>query len=163
MRYWPLKKISVVSGNDLRRAWRGEDPFKGWAVHFELSPEAGRASARSPRRTSARSRRSSWTTRSCPLPRSRARSGARGRSRELHEGERGRSRAQAALRRAQGRRQGHRGADRRTIPRLDSIRKGITASIVGFLAVMIFMVVYYKGSGINAVLALAMNVVILLG
>ena len=46
---------------------------------------------------------------------------------------------------------------------LDSIRKGILASAVGFAAVMIFMVVYYKGSGLNAVLALALNVVILLG
>ena len=46
---------------------------------------------------------------------------------------------------------------------LDSIRKGIMASIVGFALVMVFMVVYYKGSGVNAVIALALNVVILLG
>ena len=45
----------------------------------------------------------------------------------------------------------------------DSIRKGVTASIVGMLAVMIFMLVYYKGAGINADLALFLNLVILLG
>ncbi|MBS1816158.1 MAG: protein translocase subunit SecD [Acidobacteria bacterium] len=45
----------------------------------------------------------------------------------------------------------------------DSIRKGVTASIVGMLAVMIFMLIYYKGAGINADLALILNLVILLG
>jgi preprotein translocase subunit SecD len=45
----------------------------------------------------------------------------------------------------------------------DSIRKGVTASIVGMLAVMIFMLVYYRGAGINADLALFLNLVILLG
>ena len=45
----------------------------------------------------------------------------------------------------------------------DSIRKGVTAAIVGMLAVMIFMLVYYHGAGINADLALFLNLVILLG
>jgi preprotein translocase subunit SecD len=45
----------------------------------------------------------------------------------------------------------------------DSIRKGVLASIVGMLAVMIFMLVYYHGAGINADLALILNLVILLG
>jgi preprotein translocase subunit SecD len=45
----------------------------------------------------------------------------------------------------------------------DSIRSGVLASIVGFLAVMVFMLVYYRLSGLNAVLALALNVLILLG
>jgi preprotein translocase subunit SecD len=45
----------------------------------------------------------------------------------------------------------------------DSIRQGIMASIVGMLAVMIFMLVYYRGAGINADLALFLNLVILLG
>jgi preprotein translocase subunit SecD len=45
----------------------------------------------------------------------------------------------------------------------DSIREGVTAAIVGVLVVMGFMLVYYKGSGINADLALFLNLVILLG
>jgi len=45
----------------------------------------------------------------------------------------------------------------------DSIRKGVTASIVGMLAVMIFMLIYYRGAGINADLALFLNLVLLLG
>jgi preprotein translocase subunit SecD len=45
----------------------------------------------------------------------------------------------------------------------DSIREGITAAIVGILVVMIFMLIYYRSSGINADLALILNLVILLG
>ena len=43
----------------------------------------------------------------------------------------------------------------------DSIRHGVVASIVGLLAVMGFMLVYYRGSGINANVALALNLLIL--
>ena len=45
----------------------------------------------------------------------------------------------------------------------DSIRHGIIAAVVGMLAVMIFMLVYYRGAGINADLALILNLIILLG
>jgi preprotein translocase subunit SecD len=45
----------------------------------------------------------------------------------------------------------------------DSIRSGITAAVVGVVLVMIFMLFYYRGSGINADVALILNLVILLG
>ncbi len=45
----------------------------------------------------------------------------------------------------------------------DSIKEGVTAAVVGVLVVMIFMLVYYRGSGINADLALLLNLIILLG
>ncbi len=45
----------------------------------------------------------------------------------------------------------------------DSIREGVTAAIVGVLLVWAFMLVYYRGAGINADLALFLNLVILLG
>jgi preprotein translocase subunit SecD len=44
----------------------------------------------------------------------------------------------------------------------DSIRHGVQASIVSLLVVLVFMVVYYRLSGINAVVALLFNLVILL-
>jgi preprotein translocase subunit SecD len=44
----------------------------------------------------------------------------------------------------------------------DSIRHGVQASILSLLVVMIFMVFYYRSSGVNAVLALIINLVILL-
>jgi preprotein translocase subunit SecD len=44
----------------------------------------------------------------------------------------------------------------------DSIRHGVQASVVSLLAVMIFMVIYYRISGVNAVVALLLNLLILL-
>jgi preprotein translocase subunit SecD len=45
----------------------------------------------------------------------------------------------------------------------DSIRSGVRATVIGMAAVLIFMLVYYRGAGINADLALIMNLIILLG
>ena len=45
----------------------------------------------------------------------------------------------------------------------DSIRSGVWASAVGLGLVIVFMLIYYKASGINAVVALIFNLVILLG
>ena len=45
----------------------------------------------------------------------------------------------------------------------DSIRQGVRAAIIGMVAVMIFMLFYYRAAGINANLGLFLNLVILLG
>ena len=45
----------------------------------------------------------------------------------------------------------------------DSIRSGVIASVVGLLLVIFFMLGYYKLSGVNAVVALVFNLIILLG
>jgi preprotein translocase subunit SecD len=45
----------------------------------------------------------------------------------------------------------------------DSIRSGMTAAVIGMVAVLIFMLIYYRGAGINADIALIMNLIILLG
>jgi preprotein translocase subunit SecD len=46
---------------------------------------------------------------------------------------------------------------------LDSIRKGVLASIVGMILVFIATVFYYRLAGVNAVVALILNAIILLG
>jgi preprotein translocase subunit SecD len=45
----------------------------------------------------------------------------------------------------------------------DSIRSGLIASTVGLLLIVVFMLVYYQLSGVNAVVALLFNLIILLG
>ena len=45
----------------------------------------------------------------------------------------------------------------------DSIRNGLLASLVALLLVVSFMLVYYKLSGVNAILVLALNVVLTIG
>ncbi len=45
----------------------------------------------------------------------------------------------------------------------DSIRSGVQAAVYGMLAVLIFMLIYYRWAGVNADIALILNLVILLG
>jgi len=45
----------------------------------------------------------------------------------------------------------------------DSIKAGVRAAVFGMLAVLIFMLIYYRGAGINADVALIFNLIILLG
>jgi preprotein translocase subunit SecD len=45
----------------------------------------------------------------------------------------------------------------------DSVRAGIIASLMGLLFVTLFMLVYYKLAGINALVSIALNLLILLG
>ncbi len=44
----------------------------------------------------------------------------------------------------------------------DSIRAGLAASMAGLMAVALFMLLYYRASGVNAVVAVALNLLILL-
>jgi preprotein translocase subunit SecD len=45
----------------------------------------------------------------------------------------------------------------------DSVRAGVIASVSGLVVVAIFMLVYYRLSGINAIVAVGMNLLILMG
>jgi preprotein translocase subunit SecD len=45
----------------------------------------------------------------------------------------------------------------------DSVVRGVRAALSGLIAVMLFMLVYYKLSGLNANVALLLNILILLG
>jgi preprotein translocase subunit SecD len=45
----------------------------------------------------------------------------------------------------------------------DSIRSGVRAAVYGMLVVLIFMLVYYRWAGVNADIALILNLIILLG
>jgi preprotein translocase subunit SecD len=45
----------------------------------------------------------------------------------------------------------------------ESIHQGVLAAIAGMVVVMVFMLIYYRGAGVNADLALVLNLIILLG
>lgn len=45
----------------------------------------------------------------------------------------------------------------------DSIRAGVFASLIGFLTIVAFMVFWYRWSGLNAIVALTVNVIVMLG
>jgi preprotein translocase subunit SecD len=42
----------------------------------------------------------------------------------------------------------------------DSIRAGVTASLAGLIFIVIFMLIYYRGAGVNAVIALVLNLIL---
>jgi preprotein translocase subunit SecD len=44
----------------------------------------------------------------------------------------------------------------------DSIRAGVRASVVGLALVVVFMLFYYRGAGVNAVVALILNMILML-
>lgn len=44
----------------------------------------------------------------------------------------------------------------------DSIRSGVRASLFGLLFVVVFMLFYYRGAGVNAVVALILNMILML-
>ncbi|HZI61341.1 MAG TPA: protein translocase subunit SecD [Pyrinomonadaceae bacterium] len=44
----------------------------------------------------------------------------------------------------------------------DSIRAGVRASLYGLAFVVLFMLIYYRGSGVNAVVALLLNMILML-
>ncbi len=44
----------------------------------------------------------------------------------------------------------------------DSIRSGMIAGLAGLIAVIVVMLIYYKGAGVNAVVALILNAIILI-
>lgn len=45
----------------------------------------------------------------------------------------------------------------------DSIRSGVTASLAGLALVIVFMLAYYKLSGLNAIIAMICNLIVLIG
>ncbi len=167
--WWPLKKVSTVVGSDLTRAQREQGSMNEWVVGFALTRDAGRRFEAATRENLKKKMaiilggvRSKQVV-SAPVIQDviRDRGIIRGGNFTLESTE------DLALKLRSG-------AiptevtiiEERTVGPslgLDSIRAGIVASLVGFLAVMVFVLIYYRLSGINAMIALAFNVVLLLG
>jgi preprotein translocase subunit SecD len=158
-----VSRTSVVTGNDLRNATPQNNPAQGgWMVTFELSRDAGRIFG-------------SFTESHIGQPLAvvldnKVREWANIKGRIEDQGEiEGRFSQVEAQNLALVLRSGALPAsvsisEEQVIgPSLgaDSIHHGIVASITGFLLVAGFMLVYYRGAGINAVVALLLNLVIL--
>ncbi|HXV76436.1 MAG TPA: protein translocase subunit SecD [Candidatus Polarisedimenticolaceae bacterium] len=166
--WWPLKRVSTVAGRDLRDARRSADEWGDPAVSFELTQEAGKRFEIATRENLGRKMAivlggaDSKTVISAPV--------IEGIIRD--QGViRGGFDVQRADDLAIKLRSGAIPTDvtileERTVgPSLgrDSIRSGLAAGLAGFLGVMLFMLAYYRLSGINAVIALALNVLLVFG
>ena len=162
--YYLLRKAAIVTGRDLRTARRGQGQFGEPVVNFYLIPSGGDKFAEF---TAAHVGDPAaivldGNVISAPVIRSRIRD----------EGYiEGNFDIETAEDLALSLRAGALPAsinylEERTVgPSLgrDSIVHGVRAGVVGLILVVLFMIVYYKASGLNAVFALLLNVVILLG
>jgi len=166
--WWPLQSIAAIVGNDLRSARRGADAMQRNVVDFVLSPEAGKrfqvATRENVRKKMAIVLGSAKGKVVISAPVINDVISDRGQIS-------GRFDVKSAEDLALKLRSGAIPTavtiiEERTVgPSLgkDSIRAGVFASLLGFVGVAVFMLIYYRLSGVNAVIALLMNVVLVLG
>ncbi len=163
-KYWPIETRRVITGRDLRNARSSSDQFGKPTVVFELTPEGGDIFGTE---TSANVGRSlaiilDGVVQSAPTINERIS------DRGQITGSFTREQVDdlALVLRSGALPAGIEYLEERTVrPSLgqDSIDKGVRAIFIGSLLVVLMMVVVYKFSGINAVVALALNVVLVLG
>ena len=161
--WYLVGKTPVISGREMRNARAGQDEFRKWETNFTLSPEGGK---RFGRYTEANigNRLSvvldnqivSVATIQSKIEDSGRITGLSGEQESEDLSKYLRSGSLPA---------GVKYMEERSIgPSLgaDSIHEGVVAGIAGLTAVIFVMLLYYKRSGVNALLALALNTVILL-
>ncbi len=161
--YYLLSRSPVITGRDVRNARPGRDEMQRWETSFTLTQDAGQ---RFGRYTGANIK-----NRLAVVLDNQIRSVA---TIENKIGDSGRIMGAASeqdasdlalVLKAGSLPAGIVYMEERTIgPSLgaDSIRQGMIAGLVGLVAVVSFMLFYYKRSGVNATLALILNAVILL-
>ena len=160
--WYLLNRTPVITGADLRNARASTDEFRKWATNFSLSPEGGRKFERF---TGA-----NIGNRLAVVLDNRIRSVATIQSRISDQGMINNiGSEQEASDLALVLRSGSLPAgivylDEHSVGASlgsDSIRAGLIAGLSGLIAVIAVMLVYYKRAGINAVLALVLNTVLL--
>ena len=161
--YYLLSRTSVITGRDLRSARPGRDEMQRFETDFTLTQDAARRFGRYTE--------SNIGNKLAVVLDSQIRSVATIQNRIEDSGRiTGQSSQQESSDLALVLRAGSLPAgivylEERTIgPSLgaDSIHQGVVAGLVGLAAVVSFMLVYYKRSGVNATLALILNAVMLM-
>jgi preprotein translocase subunit SecD len=162
--WWPLKRVSTVQGSDLRNAYRTTNEWQDSVVAFDLNPDAaGRFEAA----TRANIEKVmaillDGKVISAPTIKNVIRN-----SGTIYGGFTIETADDLALKLRTGAIPADISIEEEwTVgPSLgrDSIRSGAKAMIAGFIGVMLFMLVYYRLSGINAVIALVLNVLLVFG
>ncbi|MCC7416450.1 MAG: protein translocase subunit SecD [Acidobacteria bacterium] len=162
--YYLVRKAAVVTGTDLRNARPTLDENNLPAVAFTLTPDAGRRFGNATGANIGRMLAIILDGRVQSAPRIDGRITTDGRITGSFTQEE--TQNLALILRSGSLKAGLTYLEEKTIgPSLgaDSIRSGVEASIAGLLAVAFFMVLYYRLAGVNAVIALLFNLVILLG
>jgi preprotein translocase subunit SecD len=161
--WYLVGKNPVVSGQEMRNARPAQGDVRGWETDFTLSPDAGKRFGRYTEANINNKLAVVLDNAAVSVATIEAKIEDSGRITGLGSQE-------EAVDLSRYLRSGSLPAgiqyleDRTIGPSLgaDSIHEGFVAGIVGLIAVVVIMLVYYKRSGINAVLALLLNAIILL-
>ena len=162
--YYLVRKVAAVTGRDLRNARQSLDENNQPAVGFTLNSEGGRKFGNATAENIGRQLAIVLDGRVQSAPRIESRITTEGRITGSFTNEEVQN--LSLILRSGALPASLTYLEERTIgPSLgaDSIRSGVIASLVGLLLVIAFMLVYYRLSGVNAVVALLFNLVILIG
>ncbi len=163
-RYFLVRKVAAVNGSDLRSASVGLDESNHPAVMFSLKQDGARKFGQVTGSNIGRSLAIVLDDRVQSYPRIDGRITSEGR---ISGGFTQQEAGDLALKLRSGALPASMTylEERVVGPTLgaDSIRSGVTAALAGLLLVVIFMLIYYKLAGINAILAMIVNLIILLG
>jgi preprotein translocase subunit SecD len=156
-------KTPVVSGRDMRNARPSQDEFRKWETNFTLSPDGGKRFGRFTEANIGNRLAVALDKQLVSVATIQSKIEDSGRITGL--GSQEESDDLSKYLRSGSLPAGVEYNEERSIgPSLgsDSIKEGIRAGIAGLAAVIIAMLVYYRRSGVNAVLALLLNTIILL-
>jgi len=162
--WWLVSRLPVVTGRDVRNARASQgDNMRRWDTNFTLSPEGGKKFANFTEANIGNKLAVVLDKEIVSVATIEARIEDQGRITNL-------SAQQEAMDLANFLKSGslpagiHYNQERSIGPSLgvDSIHAGIVAGLAGLAAVVLVMLLYYKRSGLNAVLALLLNTVVLM-
>jgi preprotein translocase subunit SecD len=162
--WWPVTRSSPVTGADLKNSRRTQDRFGGAAVDFRFTAEAGQRFQELTRANQGQLLAIVLDHKILSAPRINAVIADSG----IIEG--GNFTIESAEDLSLKLRSGALPAgmdilEERTVGAslgADSIRQGVIASIIGSIVVVLFMLIYYRLAGVNAAVALVLNIMILL-
>jgi len=161
--YYLVGKTPVITGREMRNARPGQDEFRKWEASFSLSPDGGRRFGRYTEANVGNRLAVALDNQLVSVATIQSKIEDSGRITGLGS-------EQEATDLARYLKSGSLPAgvvylEERSIgPSLgaDSIHQGLVAGLLGLAAVILVMLIYYKGAGVNAVLALVLNTVVLL-
>jgi preprotein translocase subunit SecD len=161
--WYLVNKNAVISGREMRNARPGQDEFRKWETNFSLSQEGGRRFGRYTEANIGNKLGVLLDNQLVSVATIQSKIEDSGRITGLGSEEE--SVDLSRYLRSGSLPAGVQYLQERSIgPSLgaDSIHQGLLAGVFGLLAVVIAMLIYYKRAGVNAVLALILNTVLLL-
>jgi preprotein translocase subunit SecD len=158
-----VSRVPVITGRDVRNARAGTDEFRKWETNFSLSQDGARRFERFTEANIGNKLAVVLDNRIRSVATIESRISDQGRINNI--GTEQEATDLALVLRSGSLPAGIDTLEERSVGAslgADSIREGVTAGLAGLAAVIVVMLVYYKRSGINAVLALVLNTIILM-